>query len=398
MRKQELEQKSFTVSSVEKIERLIHASELLLKGIAIEKFSLHQGIDSHSNFFQVEDLDATQEPISMTGGAMASAVLRYRFRHHRDRIFKETNTHEKMESSVGGLFGIPTTSTEAANLAGRNVASYRLAQLLKSELLPKTDFALLKNGDFGSCQVFARGEKLYEEEKISEGEQEFLEENGYARERIPTKVLEGAALKHPSFQKAMSNAHVVDFLAYQFDRNAGNFIYERLTDGGWNIHLIDNDLSYPALINKQELEKWSARDNSSLIIEAQKRLHAPLLSQLPLLIDQEMAEQVLMLPSELMKQTIASTGLTEAELQATEDRLLYLQDHLCRIESGEVPGGAFISNWNDKTFAFLTRGLGQKTSENYLAFTVDSWKEKKAEVELFQNMRTAYQATLSSTK
>jgi hypothetical protein len=167
-------------------------------------------------------------------------------------------------------------------------------------------------------------------------------------------------LDSPSVQRSMSNAHVMDLLCGQLDRNPGNFIFVNSGDGGLQVKLIDNDLSFG--------DKFTSLSESSM----NKIGSAMLPTSLPRLIDAGTAARVLAMTPDALRAELADTGLGDDEMHAAASRLGQLQGHIRQIQAGDVPGGQLVSDWNAQTYQSLMQAPDnyvQRSMENIAAAT-----------------------------
>ena len=340
----------------------------------------------------------------MDGGTL-SKVSFVTYKNGKEGFFKPVSSDNHMSGTVGESMGIPSESSLEASLAQRNVLSYEVSALLPGDLVPKTVLAS-HEGTVGSFQVTAKGVSLFQEEMKSipyteknaslislyqcdndnnriviESKFKSLEisavddssltvqNNRVYRDSKPleeeeieklyeSKKIEAQAkflssvnttidFSQPSLQKAMANAHIFDLLTGQVDRNPGNFFYEQLEDGGYIVHLIDNDQSFPS--------KFSDFSEKTMA-----RLQECVLTELPRLIDAEMADAISALSEEKLITMSKKRGQTEKEIQATLGRLRGLKKHIQDIRKGEFPGGRIVDTWDEKTFEEL-----QQQRDNY---------------------------------
>lgn len=166
------------------------------------------------------------------------------------------------------------------------------------------------------------------------------------------------ALDSPSVQQSMSNAHVMDLLCGQLDRNPGNFIFVNAGDGGLQVKLIDNDLSFG--------NKFTSLSESSM-----NKIGSPMLpTSLPRLIDAGTAARVLAMTPDALRAELADTGLGDDEMNAAASRLTQLQGHILQIQAGVVPGGQLVNDWNAQTYQSLMQAPDnyvQRSMENIAA-------------------------------
>jgi hypothetical protein len=182
------------------------------------------------------------------------------------------------------LVGIEHSKLNSAN---RDLAMYRLDQLLGADIIAPTQLALRKVG------------KESQLGSLMEGAQ------GQAAGRI---ALTQAQLADPNFQRLMSRLQILDTLAFQVDRHQGNY-YLQMDNTGNIIDItgIDNDMAFGT--------------KTSLTSSAKEY---PRISEF---VDEEIALRIINLPVELI-QWIVEDLLDPAEVSALVTRLKALQIHL----------------------------------------------------------------------
>jgi hypothetical protein len=121
-------------------------------------------------------------------------------------------------------------------------------------------------------------------------------------------------VQDPNLQRLLSRLQLLDTLAYQVDRNAGNFYVQFDRNGNvTGVTGIDNDMSFGT--------KTGIRDR------------AQELPGLAKFVDKEMAEKIIGIDPRLV-QLILSDLLSTDELAALNDRLLKLKNALVQMQSG----------------------------------------------------------------
>ncbi|MFI0348172.1 MAG: hypothetical protein ACH346_05320 [Chthoniobacterales bacterium] len=134
---------------------------LLLDGITIERFILN-----HPNT-RVLRFDSQHIYIEEASHPGAMSYVRFiNSNKHRKRVFKSINS-QQMNSLIAANMGIPT---DAAKLAERSLATYKLANSLGLKNVPKTELSIIKQdinqSIIGFCQLYIEGEHLFYEEPI----------------------------------------------------------------------------------------------------------------------------------------------------------------------------------------------------------------------------------------
>lgn len=293
-------------------------------------------------------------------------------------------------------WGMPDNLAEA-NLEGRNVATYGVAQSLGLNIVPHTDYAVHGNQG-GTSQAFVKGSSLATEcdHVLGSEHDSFLydivfgdgiAQQGYGCDDLGKKQIEKkrasgnkkeqedlcnnlAAHRHlwttkkdhdceaisntvaevefssPSMQKSVADAHILDLLTGQADRNPGNFIFAKQEDGTVEARLIDNDISFGETLTDISGDTVLQPDGTS-------PARPFLLPKLPRLIDQATADQITAMTNQDLESTLAANGLTQGEMKAAVKRLANLKNHIAEIQRGNVAGGQLVNNWNDQTFSEL---------------------------------------------
>jgi len=297
--------------------------------------------------------------------------------------------------------GIPDNPI-AANLAGRAVASAKLDQLLGTNLVPTTEFAV-SEGRSGTVQEFAKGSQIlkmgaqrdvavtnnaaefdifisyYSETGEGGGRSISGTANGLRELRslsgalaeitanahrppepdvvdkitslinnneiwFEAEVLQdlgGINLSSPTVQQSLSDSGIFDFVSGQLDRNFANFIFSNSPTAASHSQLIDNDLSFGSNFTKLDSAALKAIGSDKLP------------SELPRLIDRGTADRLMTISADQILVALEDTGLNSSEIDATKSRLAEVQQHIQAISEGRVEGGRLVDNWNAETFSEL---------------------------------------------
>jgi len=173
-----LEELSLSYEKVERAFRRIDACNLLLRGIDVERFALEGKVIGHFDpgqgliprrgiRFRTEDVLEYQ---SQYASGMMSSVDRFKLNDGSEHIFKEESPLEELPDLNAEQLSLPKGTTKKnANLAGRSLATYKIDDLLGSQLVPRVGFTSFggegkeRRGHF---QELADGVQLYREEPI----------------------------------------------------------------------------------------------------------------------------------------------------------------------------------------------------------------------------------------
>ena len=221
----------------------------------------------------------------------------------QQRLFKEQMSLVTL-NDVATTAGIPETDSRLAN---RDVALYRLDQLLGANLIARTQFALRNTGngpEMGSLMVKAQGTKAGD----------LVEQGKVAKDSTSQRQNPGSVnIEDPNLQRLLSRLQLLDTLAFQVDRNLGNF-YVQFDQSGrvTGVTGIDNDMSFGTKTGINE--------------------RAQELPGLAKFVDKEMAEKLINIEPRLVM-LILSDVLNGDELAALNDRLLKLKLALAKMQS-----------------------------------------------------------------
>lgn len=405
-KEEELSQKAGNAGDTARIEARMLGTKTLLQGLHDESRALYGRLTGHD---MAEAAFVPENEIRVEAGFAAgsmSSVDKIRYRDGTVGVFKAEGHDGPMPHDVGRSTGIPARLADA-NMSGRAVATYKLDGALGLGLVPRTEFAVHDARD-GCVQEFVPGEKLLgrgaakvsienntdimmdilsgENQSLGHGTDEIgarrLAQVATARpevrERVIRELMEGGHLwatreqmdsmgpvdlSAPSVQKSLADAHVLDLLTAQVDRNPGNFIFEAGADGHVRAKLIDNDLSFGGRV--------TALDRGSL-----GALRSPvMIAQMPRLIDADTARRVGAMTPDALRSALADTGLSEEEVDAATARLGQLQAHIRLVGQGQVPGARLVDNWDAATFRDQMTARG-----NYVQRSADDLSEGIREV------------------
>jgi hypothetical protein len=222
----------------------------------------------------------------------------------------------KKESGITQDFGI---DMQDARLAKRNVAMYRLDQMLSAGVIAKAELAIYQSPD-GQAVQGSFMEKAKGGQAGSMGKNGSLAKGGQGGNGIVD--VDDAIL-----QRSLSRLQLIDTLAMQADRHQGN-CFINYDDSGKVLGVtgIDNDMAFGT---RTAIDKM--------------RQEYPALSKF---VDQELAERILALNPEDLELAMLDL-LSPGEIGALLSRLTKLQAYLGKLNSdGKLldPG-----QWNQAT-------------------------------------------------
>lgn len=163
---------------IERAFRRIDACHLLLRGIDVERFALEgkvitrfhpeQGLIPRRGIrYRPGDILEYQ---SQFAAGMISSVDFFKLHDGSEFVFKEESPLEELPDLNAEQLNLPKGTTKKnANFAGRSLATYKIDDLLGSQLVPRVGFTSLggegkeKRGHF---QELAEGAPLYREEAV----------------------------------------------------------------------------------------------------------------------------------------------------------------------------------------------------------------------------------------
>jgi hypothetical protein len=327
------------------------------------------GVVTHEwQVLQAENLG--NEPIHESsakplGSGALNSVDQVEYGPYRKTAFKSELDENK--SDAAKEVGIPEKNP---NFGNRNVAMYRLDQLLGTDVIPRTEFAM-HGGYVGTVMDIAKGQSaIYKAEveivdpiviqqvnqtlaRIADpntkpGDRQDLQDS-IANKRVETDPQNGDRYfekktkardfdyDSPQARKGMSNLQVVDALSGQLDRHVGNIYCETDKNGKVTaIKGIDNDLAFGQLHRdpKQLLDQWGKKSHDVGI---------------PMLIDKQVGERILALKDKDIRKALEDL-LTPTEIDATVSRFHVLKEYV-KTHKKEL-----VAQWDDQL-------VKQKTDE-----------------------------------
>lgn len=248
--------------------------------------------------------------------------------------FKEDRGFAKMTAGHDKKAGIGQYD---ANFAGRSIAMYRLDKLLEGGVIARTEFAVhtsrsrkeakRKPGEsnlsesttkFGFVTEKAQGDEM----------SSFIKNNQVVRDSDNAGP-DTVAMEDPVLQRCMNKLQILDAIAGQLDRHAGNYFVQRDPETGKVLGVtgIDNDMSFGA--------NMATPDNE---VGAHNYL------ALPELVDEEFGRRLLQVSDKDIRDTLAGL-LSEAEIEATVSRFNVVRDVVRNLEEQ----GELTAEWGKET-------------------------------------------------
>lgn len=171
--------------------------------------------------YQTANLDQNVAPRVLGAGAV-NTVYEHKYTHDATpQVFKRDNAiNDVYGKDAGTQAGIPEQNPQFAK---RSVAMSRFDQLLNTNVLAKTDFAV-QNGEFGTVMDKIVGGKSFD--KLQDGE----------KDRV---------VNDPNFQQSLAKLQLLDVMCGQLDRHSGNYFVTTDTGGNFTgLKGIDNDMAF----------------------------------------------------------------------------------------------------------------------------------------------------------
>lgn len=222
---------------------------------------------------------------------------------HADQLIKEFGAYFYRNNMSYGIATQMVKIDENSIITDRNVATYRLAELLGlTDLVPATTKVAYTDQDGkeqrGILMAEAKGKELWEaNEQVKNSRKGLRPDRAYFDKRLV-------------FQ--MNSLQVMDIIAGQVDRHNGNMMLEY--DGERIIKLkgIDNDLCFGKMTYKEILKHQDPEDNIKPL-EDKDGIKLKF-------IDKKVYDNVLALNDEIIRYTFADL-LTKDEMKGLLDRL-----------------------------------------------------------------------------
>jgi len=206
------------------------------------------------------------------------------------------------------------------HLAQRNVALYRLNKLLGEDLIPWTELATKLSG-----KDKMQGSIMQKVKGISAGDaanKGLISVDGPV-DGDPSKI----NIKDPNLQRLLSKLQLLDALAFQVDRHAGNWFIEQDEKGAvTGIKGIDNDMAFGLKTD----------------IHNTKFSYARMYAGVGSFVDKDMADRVMAIRPEDLAAALGDL-LNQEELDALVERLKKIQQQLSKVRLLKP------DEWNDET-------------------------------------------------
>jgi Domain of unknown function (DUF4157) len=249
------------------------------------------------------------------------------------RGFFKRQMELKNDGTTDKPLRVDTTSQANVTLGNRNIAMYKLSVLLETGVIPRTERASVRNEAgvlrTGSVMNLEKGTELkaliasVEIEEKKEKDREEYTPAAELRDFHGDEMLMSKAA-----QRDMSNLQIIDAIAGQIDRHAGNIIVT-MDERGKIIGLkgIDNDLAFG--INTEADSYQPLSHNRGF----------------PELIDHKMAESIKKIEGKNIEEALEGY-LTKQEIDKTVERFLAVKRYVMDEENAKH----IIQEWNKATF------------------------------------------------
>ena len=190
---------------------------------------------------------------------------------------------EAIDTTNLNVFGenFVNVKTEKVNMNARNVATSRIAKMLNSNLIAKTEMVnLQKNGstDVISGSVMDKAEGKEEAATLLKNHAKAIISDSSVKDKEKELKKKVKGLVTGSFQKEMADLQVIDYLCGQIDRHSGNYFIKTDDDGMFTgLQGIDNDLSFGDA--KQENNSYIIGNHGRAVINESDELQIPHMSR-----------------------------------------------------------------------------------------------------------------------
>jgi hypothetical protein len=217
---------------------------------------------------------------------------------------KNAKMNEYFLGTGEGSLGI---DAKDARMNNRDIAMSRLDQLLGTNLIARAQFAVvhMPDGSTREGSIMAEAKGKSPNDYIAEAN----EQGGSSPQEIVRNRSEAIGLDDPELMRQLSRLQLIDLIAFQIDRNIGNYFIQRDKNGKLiGITGIDNDFAFGT--------NYSNPDT-----------HMQQLPGISRYVDKELAQTIIALDPSLLE-AILSDLLPKREVDAAIARLKKLQAEL----------------------------------------------------------------------
>jgi hypothetical protein len=210
------------------------------------------------------------------------------------------------------------------NYGARAVAMTRIDQLLKTNLMVRTEFATSggKMGTVGESAPGTQGQKLWDSLVLTTKE----------RNRKLQAGQKAISLEDPVLQKAMNQMQIIDAICGQLDRHAGNWFAQVDKSGNvTGVKGMDLDMAF----GKDLTDPDGKQASQSMWYRG-----------MPEMVDAELGERILQLSATDIKDAVKGL-LGDDEVRALVSRFNIVQDKILAVQQR----GGLTKKWNEQTAA-----------------------------------------------
>lgn len=237
---------------------------------------------------------------------------------------------EPQRVGISKDIGIDTMNPQ---FGARNIATKAVADLLKFDVVPSADYGLAKHDNvvrMGLVMAKVTGKDM-------KAERDAIHQNSKTDEQRRTQMK--ALILNPVLRRELVKLQLLDALVGQGDRHINNYLVERSPATGdiTGVKGIDNDQCFGK----------DTKDPNTLVSGNPMRpgfrgVH------LPEIIDSEMKGMILGLDGMALEQALSGL-LHSDEIEATKERLTFLQKHIGSMEANDTNRNSKLAE-NDKKY------------------------------------------------
>lgn len=287
-------------------------------------------------------------------------------------LFALCNSAENAYDNIFREAGANVSSR--ANMNARNVATSRIAKMLNSKLIAKSEMVNLqigKNGEITKGSVMDRAEGIEGATLIKRHAKSIVSDSSVDKDDKHRELKETVkGLITGSFQKEMSDLQVIDYLCGQIDRHSANYFIKTDKNGNFiGLNGIDNDLSFGDA--KQQKNSYVIGNHGRTVVNANEELTIPHMSR-------GLAMNIQIMNEDMVRFALHNL-IEEPEINAFCVRLKKLKNAIAK-ELIKEPGQSKLradDEWNEETLNdFLTadnvdKGNNKDGTSNYLGNMVE---------------------------